>query len=168
MATAPGRPPPRAFVKAARTSNVLDDFVLRGAGDFFRAAGFRAGDLARGLRGDAVAPAEALAARVATILAAQCLLLKLWRLELGDGTVRSNAKLGSAGARTANAGHAKSPAKELKCTRTKTSARSAFRRCRDVPSSRMNRDEARSGARRLSADLELDDLRGGQAVITVP
>ena len=83
MATAPGRPPPRAFVKAARTSKPLDEFVLRGAGDFFRAAGFRAGDLARGLRGDAAAPAEALAARVATIVCSCRLLLKFGGLKLG-------------------------------------------------------------------------------------
>ena len=67
MATAPGRPPPKAFVRAARTSKPLDDVALRGAGDFLRPAGFRAGDLARGSGGDAAAPAVALAARVATM-----------------------------------------------------------------------------------------------------
>ena len=79
MATAPGRPPPKAFVRAARTSKPLDDVALRGAGDFLRPAGFRAGDLARGLRGEAAA--VALAARVATMVSCvqknrQC--LKPW------------------------------------------------------------------------------------------
>ena len=69
MATAPGRPPPKALVNAARTSKPLAGFGLRlGAGDFLRPAGFRAGDLARGLRGDAAPAAEALAARVATMV----------------------------------------------------------------------------------------------------
>jgi len=91
MATAPGRPPPKAFVRAARTSKPLDDVALRGAGDFLRPAGFRAGDLARGLRGDAAAPAEALAALVATIVCSCWLLKKFGGLKLGDMADRLNA-----------------------------------------------------------------------------
>ena len=104
MATAPGRPPPKAFVRAARTSKPPDDVALRGAGDFLRPAGFRAGDLARGLRGDAAAPAEALAARVATIVCSCRLLLKFDVLKLGDVAVRSNAISGLRVHATANAG----------------------------------------------------------------
>ena len=109
MATAPGRPPPKAFVRAARTSKPLDAFGFLGAGDFLRPAGFLAGDLARGLRGEAAA--EALAARVATMLAEQCLLLKFWDTKLGDGVVLLTHFLGRGCTATAMQGVQKSPAK---------------------------------------------------------